>query len=412
MSTVLVAGAAGLEAAGPAVIPLTVLLQEARGHNPEILAARRAWQAAEQVPSQVSTLPDPEVTIQQLSVGSPRPFAGYQNSDFAYVGFGISQELPYPGKLKLKAEAAARDAGSTRYRYEATVRSVLVQVKEAYFQISYAQQTLDVLSHDEKLLDQIAKIAEARYRVGQGTQQDALKAQVERTKLLRDVTQFHQLFDAQQALIKKLLNRPLGSADLAVDPLTETPLVRTADELLSKVRTGNPDVTGQEEMVKRQSVAVELARQDRYPDFGIQYMWQHTGAPFHDYYMLTFSARLPIHRRRKLDPEIAEAADALEQSRREYESQVQSAYFSVQDQYIAAETSGQVLKIYREGLIPQALATYRSGLAAYEAGRQDFETLLSAFLDVLHFDQDYWKTLADHETALARMEQLTGASLR
>src|SRR6266446_7121294 len=62
--------------------PLSALLDEATRNNPEILAARRGWQAATQVPSQVSTPPDPQVTLQQVAVGSPRPFAGFSNSDF------------------------------------------------------------------------------------------------------------------------------------------------------------------------------------------------------------------------------------------------------------------------------------------------------------------------------------------
>jgi len=76
--------------------PLSALLDEAARSNPDIQATRLGWQAATQVPSQVSTLPDPQVTFQHFSVGSPRPFAGYSNSDFAYVGLGISQDLPYP----------------------------------------------------------------------------------------------------------------------------------------------------------------------------------------------------------------------------------------------------------------------------------------------------------------------------
>src|SRR5713101_8771133 len=85
-----------------AVTPLAELLQEAEKSNPQIEAARQGWQAAKQVPTQVSTRPDPQFVLQHLSVGSPRPFAGYTNSDFAYVGFGISQDLPYPGKLRLR----------------------------------------------------------------------------------------------------------------------------------------------------------------------------------------------------------------------------------------------------------------------------------------------------------------------
>lgn len=391
--------------------PLSTLLDEAARSNPDIQATRLGWQAATQVPSQVSTLPDPQVTLQHFSVGSPRPFAGYSNSDFAYVGFGISQDLPYPGKLKLRGEAAQQDAAISRNKLEAVRRSVLQQVKEAYYQIAYVQQTLEVLDRNGKLLEQVEKIADARYRVGEGSQQDILKSQLERTKLLREVAHHRELMRTQQALLRKLLNRPPDSPDISTQPLVETPLVYTPDDLLAKIRSENPEVAGQQEMVKKQSLQVEIARKDRYPDFSVQYMWQHTADPFRDYYMLSFSARIPIYRRRKLNPQTTQAVEELNRSRREYESQVQTAYFDLRNQYIAAETASQMLKIYREGLIPQALATYQAGLTSYQSGGIDFETLFSSFLDVLNFDGEYWKTLMEHETALARIEQITGVPL-
>lgn len=391
--------------------PLSALLDEATRSNPDIQATRLGWQAATQVPSQVSTLPDPQVTLQHFSVGSPRPFAGYSNSDFAYIGFGISQDLPYPGKLKLRGEAAQQDAAISRNKLEAVRRSVLQQVKEAYYRIAYVQQTLEVLDRNGKLLEQIEKIADGRYRVGEGSQQDILKSQLERTKLLREVAHHHELMHTQQALLRKLLNRPPDSPDISTEPLVETPLVYTSVELLAKVRTENPEVASQQDMVKKQSLQVEIARKDRYPDFSVQYMWQHTAEPFRDYYMLSVSARIPIYRRRKLNPEMTQAVEELNRSRREYESQIQTAYFDVRNQYLAAETASQMLKIYREGLIPQALAAYQSGLTSYQSGGVDFETLFSSFLDVLNFDGEYWKTLMEHETALARIEQITGVPL-
>jgi len=84
----------------------------------------------------------------------------------------------------------------------------------------------------------------------------------------------------------------------------------------------------------------------------------------------------------------------------------------VQDQFVAAETSAEQLKIYKEGLIPQSEATLRSAQAAYQSGKQDFETLLNSFLDVLGLQIEYQRELADHETALARLEALTGVDLR
>jgi cobalt-zinc-cadmium efflux system outer membrane protein len=394
------------------VTPLSALLDEAAERNPDILAARRGWQAATQVPSQLSTIPDPQITVQHVSVGNPRPFAGFSNSDFAYIGLGVSQDLPFPGKLKLKGEAAERDAAVAREKFESAKRTILQQVKESYFQIAYIQQTLGVLERNDRLLEQIEKIADARYRVGQGSQQDVLKAQLERTRLQREFVHHHEIIQTQQALLRKLLNRTADSPDITAEGMVETPMSFTIDDLLAKVRTQNPEVAGQQEMINRQSLHVEMARKDRYPDFSVQYMWQHTADQFRDYYMISVSARIPIYRRRKLNPEMTQAVEELHQSRRQYESQVQSAFFEVRNQYIAAETASQMLRIYREGLIPQALSTYQSGLASYQTGRLDFESLLSGFMDVLNFDEEYWKALLEHETALAKIEQITGVSFR
>jgi outer membrane protein, heavy metal efflux system len=394
------------------VVPLARLIEEAERANPQILAARHGWKAATQVPTQVATPPDPQVIIQQLNVGSPRPFAGFSNSDFAYLGFGISQDLPYPGKLRLRGEIAGRDAASARQHYEAARRTVIAQLKGAYFHLAYLQQTLTILERDDKLLEQMEQIAEARYRTGQGSEQDVLKAQLGRTRLVRELAMHHQEMWTAEAQLKQILNRPPDSPDIGTETLSETALPYTSDELLARVRVSNPEVGAEFETVRREGLQVELARKDGYPDFNVQYMWQHTAEQFRDYHMLTFGVRIPIYRSRKQQPEVEQAAEELNRSRREYEGAVQQAYFDVRDQFLAAQTSAQLLKIYREGLIPQAAATLQAGLVAYQSNRQDFETLLASFLDVLNFDEEYWRTLADHETALARLEQLTGVALR
>src|SRR5882672_6542785 len=73
---------------------LPELVQEAERKNPQIAASFHAWQASRNVPKQASALPETQLSVQQFSVGSPRPFAGYSNSDFAYIGFGASQDIP------------------------------------------------------------------------------------------------------------------------------------------------------------------------------------------------------------------------------------------------------------------------------------------------------------------------------
>lgn len=395
------------------VTHLRDLIDEAERNNPRIRSARLAWEAAKQMPSQASTRPDPQFQFQQVDVGSPRPFAGYTNSDFAYFGLGISQDLPYPGKLRLQGEIAQRGTDVAQEQYESIVRSVVSELKSKYFQLGYLATTLGILQRDGDLLEQIEKAADAHYRSGMGNQQELLQAQLERTKLLREITMHHLEVAKVQAEIKQLLNRPQSSDDIEADALPETPLPYTFEELLAATKSQNPELSAANKMVEKQNLQVDLAHKDFYPDFNIQYMWQRTDpTKFRAYYMLTFGVRVPIYRKRKQDPELVQAQLDLARSRSDVESQSDQLALELRTQYETAQKDAELLEIYRQGLLPQARSGYEAGLAAYQSGRQDFPALMASALDVLHLDQEYWQNVADRETALAQIEELTGLSLR
>lgn len=403
------------EAAAPppaASVPLGALLREAERNNPRIQAAWQAWQAARKVPSQVSTLPDPQFQVQQLNVGSPRPFAGYTNSDFAYFGLGFSQDIPYPGKLRLKGQIARQDAGVAQQEYESVRRAVLEAIKAAYFQLASLEESLTILHDDSALLQQVEQAAVARYKSGAGNQQDVFQAQLEETKLLRETVSTQLSVARTEARLKELMNRSQASSDITPATLPESPLPYTFEELLDAVEKQNPDLSGAEKMIERQQFAVDLAKKDFYPDFNIQYMWQRTDpAEYRAYYMLTFGIRIPIYRGRRQRPELDQSRADLAASRSAYQAEMQRVSSELRGEYDTAQKTAQILTIYREGLVPLAHAEFEAGMAEYENTRQDFQAVLLAFLDVLRLDQEYWQTAADHETALAELEKLTGMAL-
>jgi outer membrane protein, heavy metal efflux system len=392
---------------------LADLLTEAEKSNPQIQAARHGWQSAKQIPTQVATLPDPQVVLQQMNVGSPRPFAGYTNSDFAYIGLGFSQDLPYPGKLRLKGEIAQKEADATQQKYESVRRAVQAGVKMAYFQLGYLAKQQKILDEDAQLLQQVEQAAESRYRNGLGNQQDVLQAQLERTKLLREINMNQLEQGKMQAALKNLLNRPQGSTDIGTVELSESTPAYNFDQLLAEAKTSNPDLAGMQKMVDRQGLQIDLAKKDFYPDFNVQGMWQRTDpSQFRAYYQFTVGMRIPIYRSRKQRPELAQAESDRDRAKSELEVQSQQTAFQLRQQFITAEKSAELLKIYREGLIPQARAELQAGMTAYQSNRQDFQALLASFLDVLKLDEEYWQTLSEHETALAQMEEVTGVTLR
>jgi outer membrane protein, heavy metal efflux system len=388
---------------------LRELIQEAEQKNPQIAASFHAWQASRNVPKQVSALPETQVSVQQFSVGSPRPFAGYSNSNFAYIGFGASQDIPYPGKRQLRSQVAEREADSMEAQTDSVRRMVVGNLKIVYFKLAYIQQTVGVLEKSDQLLNQVEQATEARYRVGQGNQQDVLKAQLQHTKILQEIAHHHQEEGLLEAQIKQLLGRPQDSPDIVAESLTARSISLSAPALFEKASEHNPDVRSKQASIEQHETQVELAHKNFRPDFNVQYMYQHTNGDTRDYYMATFGIRLPNRGRQKA--ELAEAEQNQERARRELDSESQRVLSEVQQQYVRARTSEERLKIYSDGLVPQSEATFRSALSAYQSNRQDFESLLSSFLDVLNLDLEYRNELVEHESALAELERLTGADV-
>ena len=391
-----------------AVAGLEELVREAEQNNPDIAAARRGYEASTHLAGQASALPDTQLTVQHFSVGSPRPFAGFSNSEFAYMGFGASQEIPFPGKRSLRGEVANREADARKIQIESVRRTITAKLKATYFRLAYLQQTLSVLERNDKLLQTVQQIVESRYRVGQGNQQEVLKAQLQHTKILQQITMHHREAGQMEAVLKQLLNRSQDTPDIQTEPLAVREIRYNASDLLNLAKQQNPDVQAQQQMVKKAESQIDLAHNDFRPDFNVQYMYENTGRKFRDYYVATFGINLPNRGRRRA--ELAEAEASREQANKQLEAELQRRLAEVQDQYVLAQTSAEQLKIYSEGLIPQSQMTFRSALAAYEANRQDFQTLLWSFLDVLNLQIDYERELADHESALAQLEALTGVN--
>jgi len=393
-----------------APVSLKDLILEAKQASPEIAATELGYMAATHAAPQVSALPDTQVTTQLFSVGSPLPFAGYTNSEFAYIGLGASQEIPYPGKRGLRAQVANREADVRHVQIDVVGRTLTDKLKAVYFRLAYLQQTLSVLERNDQLLKDVEQIVESRYRVGQGNQQEVLKAQLQHTKILQEITMHHREVGQLEAQIKQLLNRPQGTPDIQTEPLAARPISYSASDLLNLVKQQNPNVQAQQAMLAKTESQVELAKKEFRPDFAVQYMYQNTDRKFRDYYMASFSFTLPNRGRRKA--ELAEAQANRDQATKQLEAETRQRLAEVQDQYVVAQTSTEQLKIYKDGLIPQSDATFRAALAAYQANRQDFQTLLSSFMDVLNLQIEYQRELADHESALARLETLTGVNFQ
>ena len=402
--------AGGLSVYAQNATPLSELLAEAAQNNPDILTAEHTWRAATHVRQQVTTLPNPQFTLQEFSVGSPKPLAGLSTSNFAYVGIGAAQELPYPGKLSRKGEAADRAADVQKAQIAAIQASVADQIKAAYLRLAYLQQTLTLLESSRATVGQLIESELLRYRSGGGSQANVLKAQLQRTRLVREVTMRHSEMAQTQAELKRLAHRSQDSPEITAEDLKMTALHYSSRELLDWARRQNPEVTLSASSVVKQNAELRSAERAGKPDFSVGYMFQRTGTDFPAYYMLTFN--VIFQRRQRVKAERAQALESVQSAQAQFDARLQQQLAEVQKQYAAAEGAAEELTEYREGMIPQADAGFQSILSQYQSNRQQLDSVLTSFNDVLELKREYAQALLDYEMALARLETLTGVTLR
>ncbi len=402
-------GSSAAPAAAKEVASLTALVQEAMERNPEIQASRRAVQAKRARVPQAGAWPDPKLSVSYGGNVLP-PFTVMAGDPSSARQIMAEQEIPYPGKTRLRNGIAARDADVETLAYEAVWRRIAAEVKQAYFDLWFTDQSLSTLRKDRELLEKFGKIAEFRYSVGKGVQHDVLKAQVEQTRLIERQSVLEQARQTFQAQLDSLRNVPVETPIGTPEELKVSILGASLDELQAAAQANYPALKQQRTMVAENRLSVDLAKREIRPDFSVGYAYmQRDRLP--DMYGITISTSLPIFRHRKQDKAIAEAAANLESSRQLEANELTMLRYRVEQEFLVVQTSEQLLKLYSQGIVPQSSLALESSISSYETGAVDFLNVLGDFTTLLNYELTSKQQITDHEKALARLEELTALSL-
>jgi outer membrane protein TolC len=246
--------------------------------------------------------------------------------------------------------------------------------------------------------------------VGKAAQQDVLKAQVELSRLAERQTLLEQARRTLEAQLNSLRDLPVDTPLATPTDVRPSPLPYSLDELTAAAQASFPVLKLQRTLIEGSRLAVDLARKEVRPNFSVGYMYmQRPGMP--DMYGITFSTSLPVFRRHKQDMAIAEAAASLEAARRLEANELTLLRYRVKQEYLQAQAAEQLMNLYSKAIVPQSTLALDSSLASYETGKIDFLDVITNFTAVLDYELNYYQQLANHEKALARLEELTGLNL-
>jgi outer membrane protein, heavy metal efflux system len=389
-------------------ITLGELLKAAIEGNPEIKSSAQAAAASKAMIPAAGALPDPTVKFETMGhLIPPTLMRGDPSSARTY---GIEQEIPFPGKRGLKESIAGVEAQSRQWSHELVHLKVMSELKQAFFDLYLIHKSIDILLKNKELLQNFENIAESRYKVGQTTQQDVLKAQVEESKILDKLLVQGQKKRTAEAKINSLLYRPAETPVGTPAEFKKAEFGYSIEELSQLAQANSPALKARESEIAGKRYGVELARKNYYPDFtvGLTYFERDQNPGM---YAPMVSATLPPYFWRKQRPELEAAQLNLSSARNMRDDTSSTVLYQVKEAYTTATTSEKLANLYGSAIVPQSNLALNSAIANYQVGKIDFLQLIDASMSLLEYELKYYEAMAEFHKALAQLEPLVGVDL-
>ncbi|BFM18885.1 TolC family protein (plasmid) [Maricurvus nonylphenolicus] len=399
----------------PVVLNENSAVKVAVSDNPNLAEVQERYKALLEVPSQVGTLPDPMVSLNAMNF--PTDTFDRDQEPMTQLQVGVSQVIPFPGKLGLKEEAAEYDAKAAGHSVDEVRLQLVKNVKSKWWQLYYLDRALDTVKNNQALLRQFITVAQTKYETGKGLQQDVLLAQLELSRLMDQEIQLRAIRRNQAIKLNILMDRPANDVIvLPVQVSKSMPALADENSLYLQAEYSRPLLKQMETKIEAAQSRLDLAKRDYYPDFklGVTYGDRTgdnpppMGGSRSDFFSVMVGVKVPLYSGRKQSKAVSQRSSELQMNRYallDEKGLVTAAISSAVTDYQEAK---QQFSLYGSGIVPQAQQTVQSMLAGYQVSEVDFLNLVRSQMTLFNYELQYWKALSDAKQALARLEAAVG----
>jgi len=382
---------------------LDSLIRESIDRNPELAKAQSLVEAEKERIPQAGALPDPSLSLGLQNDGFKKLQIGMMESSYYQVM--LTQPLPWPGKRSLRGDVARLSVDVSRVASDRARLSLIADVKRAYFGLLLVRGQLELLDQQSLFWQKASEITKLRYEVGQGSQADLLRAQLEQNR----IRQTRISLQSEELVFLASLNRLRGRqpetpiptnariADLAPQPIPATAWVARAEK-------ESPELQAARLGVRQAERSLDLAKRDRFPDFAVSAGVMPRGA-LDPMWQVGVSISLPIWSKQKQQRAVSEQETRRRAQGFEAESIRNLLGQRIQERTAQLDAASESLRLYREGLLVQGEASFQANLAQYEAGRAPFLSVLEALNGWIADQGGYLQALAQAQAIQIAQEE-------
>jgi cobalt-zinc-cadmium efflux system outer membrane protein len=394
-----------LKAATVFGLELEEAVSQALQKNPEILAAKSVWLAKSKGVAAQATWPDPQFEIMYEQIPQ-----GGNISDAQMKMYGVSQQIPFPGKLSLKRKYGEDVARAGFERYQAKIREIVDQVKEAYYSLYYIEQAIQTNQENAELLNKFKRIAEAKYVVGKASQHDVIRAKIELSLLQNDLLDLKQRRATAASALNTLLNEDLQRPVEMPSELKIADNNNSLAELTQEAEKLRPEIKAVIKQLAASEKKASLAQMQFLPDFKVTLLQREVRNGGLDGWNARFMLNLPVWFWSKTSA-LEAANEERAATRQSYTGIKNKVLFEVKEAYLKVDEAERMVILFEETIVPQAKQALRAATIAYQADEVDFLTLISSQKTLEDSKLGYFKARTNLGKALARLERAVGIDL-
>jgi outer membrane protein TolC len=408
-------GAARLQEGSGLPPDLQALIREALKANAEVRQMRALHAASKEAVRSAGALEDPDFAFILRDI--PVDTWSFNKEDMTQKMLELTQKVPFPGKRRLRSEVAASQADSDGHTYQDKANEVRAKVVAAYWTLSLAHTGYALTQKNKQFWEQVVRVAETRYGVGQGQQADVIQSQVELGNYLDRLLQWTQRQESARADLNALRSQPPQTPVSPPAPLKPRPFTLNLEQLLAQAQA-RPQLQALKALIAKQEKAVDLAKKDYFPDFtiGVAYGFrENLGPPLNakqpDMFSSKVMVNLPIWHGSKIKPRIREEQAKQEAAKDAHLSALNQLSAAIKDRHAKLQRLSRQISLFHQGIVPQARQAATASLSSYQVGTLDFAQLYQSQIAVYMAELQLQEYLKDFEENWAELEWLVGAEL-
>lgn len=393
---------------------LPQLVETALANNPELKASEARWEMFRSRVAQAGALEDPMLMLKLQNFLIRDPLNSGRDPMSQRV-IGISQQLPFWGKRDLKTEVAKQEAEALKWQVEERKLELVRMVKETYYQIFMTDKDLEIVEKNIRIMDDFIALAETKYSVGQGAQQDVFKAQAERSKMLGMKITLEQRRRTLQATLNTLLFRPAETPVGRIADFELKPLAWSPEQLRDMAGENRPLLKSVRAQIEGGKAGHRLAEKEFFPDVNLSFEYMQRDPamadPGYDMYAMGLTFNLPVQRARR-HAMVRDSSSGIAMAEAELNTVNNAINLGIADNLARMEQSEKLAMLFKSGIIPQAEQSLESATIGYRVSKVDFLTLLDNRLTLYNLEREYYESLAEYQMRLAQLEALVGKELQ